>query len=79
MPETKKGFWRNFTWQRFAWIICVYFLLMIVVTFAFDYILDKQSVTGYFKLDNLLKKFISAVFVGFFLTIWIDPPQKKKS
>jgi len=78
MEQEKKGFWRNFTWKRFALITGVYFLVMTVVSFVFDYFLDKQTIAGYFTPHNLVKKFISAIFVGFFLAIWIDPGPKKK-
>ena len=78
MEQEKKGFWRNFTWKKFALTTAVYFLVMTLFTFVFDYLFDKESTIGYFTTNNLIRKFLSAVFICFFLTIWIEPRQKKK-
>ena len=67
MNESKKGFWKNFTWKKFLLIALYMFVVTLAVGCVWN-VIAKNSVSVLFTSSALLHRTFTAIIVGFTLS-----------
>jgi hypothetical protein len=73
MTTDKKGFFRGFTWKRFVRVSLLIFVVTYLFSIVGNYIDKTETIASLFTLKQLLKKSLSALILGFLITLWHEP------
>jgi hypothetical protein len=73
MNNSKKRFWRGFTWKRFARNTIFVFVISLVIHTIFNYFDTTATVISLFTWKAMLKKLALSVSWGFITAIWHEP------
>lgn len=76
MYETRKGFWRNFTWKRFVKFTVIFLLYNFIFKITWDYFDRNISAVDTFTFLEILKLTGKSILLGLIVSIWLDPVRK---
>jgi hypothetical protein len=73
MEKQKTGFWRGFTWKRFAKMTAFYFSLSLLFSVIWRYFETAEKVSDEFTIKALLARLVTALLLGFLFAVWFEP------
>lgn len=73
MTDQKSGFWRGFTWKRFAKYSISIFLVYFIVSLVVDLFDPEAFLRDNFTLKSLGRNMIRATTFGFICAVWFEP------
>ena len=71
----KNGFWRNFTWKKFA-INILWCILFFIASIIADCLVDKINIVPSFTNKVIIVLMLKAIFFAFWFTIWREKDEK---
>ncbi|HEX7845538.1 MAG TPA: hypothetical protein VF476_07005 [Chitinophagaceae bacterium] len=77
MTKSKTGFWRGFTWKRFAGYTVLLLTINFLVALIFDYFDPEALVRDNFTAKAFIGLFIKSTFLGFLFALWFEPGVDK--
>ncbi len=73
MDKPKTGFWRGFTWKRFARFAIIIFIFNFTFWTIWDYFDPEAIVKDNFTFKSFAVKAVKSILLGFICAVWFEP------